>query len=109
MGPKSPAGVELRAIGSRMRSTNVERDVLDELHSPYIGARAVDVFDRVANACWVACAARSWSFTGPYGSGKSTWRNLIDAILGHDESRRSEAESVLTEVSPALPRASRPP
>ncbi|MFJ2415126.1 ATP-binding protein [Streptomyces brevispora] len=99
-GPQFPAGVEL--IGSRMRSTNVERDVLDELHSPYIGARAVDVFDRVANALGDLRRPRSWSFTGPYGSGKSTLANLIDAILGHDQSRRDEAEAVLTEVSPGL-------
>ncbi|MDT0430491.1 ATP-binding protein [Streptomyces salyersiae] len=99
-GPQFPAGVEL--IGSRMRSTNVERDVLDELHSPYIGARAVDVFDRVANALGDQRRPRSWSFTGPYGSGKSTLANLIDAILGHDKSRRVEAEAVLAEVSPGL-------
>lgn len=99
-GPQFPAGVEL--IGSRMRSTNVERDVLDELHSPYIGARAVDVFDRVANALGDQRRPRSWSFTGPYGSGKSTLANLIDAILGHDKSRRIEAEAVLAEVSPGL-------
>ncbi|MFZ3470242.1 ATP-binding protein [Streptomyces sp. 4.24] len=99
-GPQFPAGVEL--LGSRMRSTNVERDVLDELHSPYIGARAVDVFDRVANALGDLRRPRSWSFTGPYGSGKSTLANLIDAILGHDESRRAEAQAVLAEVSPGL-------
>lgn len=99
-GPQFPAGVEL--LGSRMRSTNVERDVLDELHSPYIGARAVDVFDRVANALGDLRRPRSWSFTGPYGSGKSTLANLIDAILGHDKSRRAEAQAVLAEVSPGL-------
>lgn len=99
-GPQFPAGVEL--VGSRMRSTNVERDVLDELHSPYVGARAVDVFDRVANALGDLRRPRSWSFTGPYGSGKSTLANLIDAILGHDETRRAEAEEVLAKVSPGL-------
>ncbi|MFB6822672.1 ATP-binding protein [Streptomyces virginiae] len=99
-GPQFPAGVEL--LGSRMRSTNVERDVLDELNSPYVGARAVDVFDRVANALGDLGRPRSWSFTGPYGSGKSTLANLIDAILGHDESRRAEAQAVLAEVSPGL-------
>ncbi|RPK63411.1 hypothetical protein EES43_11600 [Streptomyces sp. ADI96-02] len=99
-GPQFPAGVEL--VGSRMRSTNVERDVLDELHSPYIGARAVDVFDRVANALGDLRRPRSWSFTGPYGSGKSTLANLIDAVLGHDVSRRAEAHEALAEVSPGL-------
>ncbi|MGW1996192.1 ATP-binding protein [Embleya sp. NPDC001921] len=101
-GPQFPAGVQV--IGSRMRSTNVERDVLDELHSPYIGARAVDVFDRVANALGDLRRPRSWSFTGPYGSGKSTLANLIDATLGCDESRRAEAHAVLATVSPGLAR-----
>ncbi|MEK8171499.1 hypothetical protein NKH77_25080 [Streptomyces sp. M19] len=33
-----------------MRSTNLERDVEDELHGPYVGAKAVDVLERIANA-----------------------------------------------------------
>ncbi|MFD9123507.1 ATP-binding protein [Kitasatospora sp. NPDC059571] len=99
-GPEFPAGVEL--IGSRMRSTNLERDVLDELHSPYVGARSLDVLDRLANALGDLRRTRSWSFTGPYGSGKSTLANLIDALLGHDEARRTEAQEVLAGTSSGL-------
>ncbi|WP_395295270.1 ATP-binding protein [Kitasatospora hibisci] len=99
-GPEFPAGVEL--VGSRMRSTNLERDVLDELHSPYVGARALDVLDRLANALGDPRRTRSWSFTGAYGSGKSTLANLIDALLGHDEPRRAEAQEVLAGTSSSL-------
>ncbi|MEU7090898.1 ATP-binding protein [Kitasatospora aureofaciens] len=99
-GTEFPAGIEL--VGSRMRSTNVERDVLDELHSPYVGARALDVLDRLANALGDPRRPRSWSLTGAYGSGKSTLVNLIDALLGHDEGRRAEAQEVLAGTSAGL-------
>ncbi|MFK0257559.1 ATP-binding protein [Streptomyces sp. NPDC090445] len=99
-GTEFPAGIEL--VGSRMRSTNVERDVLDELHSPYVGARALDVLDRLANALDDVRRPRSWSLTGAYGSGKSTLVNLIDALLGHDEGRRTEAQEVLAGTSMGL-------
>jgi hypothetical protein len=98
--PQFPAGVQL--VGSQMRSTNLERDVQGPLQSPYIGARAVDVLERVTGAIADLNRARSWSFTGPYGSGKSTLSNLIDALLGHDLARRQEAERILGETSPSL-------
>ncbi|MFI6434474.1 ATP-binding protein [Streptomyces sp. NPDC050759] len=95
-----PAGIEL--VGSQMRSTNLERDVEDTLHDPYVGARAVDVLERIASALSDQRRTRAWSFTGPYGSGKSTLSNFIDALLGRDAKRRSEAERILDEASPAL-------
>ncbi|CAL9297402.1 ATP-binding protein [Streptomyces sp. SudanB182_2057] len=98
--PQYPAGIEL--VGSQMRSTNLERDVTDALHDPYVGARAVDVLERIASALADQRRTRAWSFTGPYGSGKSTLSNFIDALLGRDAKRRSEAERILDEASPAL-------
>jgi energy-coupling factor transporter ATP-binding protein EcfA2 len=100
--PQFPQGIGL--VGSQMRSTNLERDVLDELHDPYIGARAVDVLERVASALADDRRTRAWSFTGPYGSGKSTLANLIDALLGHAGSRREEAETLLAGTSTSLVR-----
>ncbi|MCA1220006.1 KAP family NTPase [Streptomyces sp. 8L] len=98
--PQFPAGIEL--VGSQMRSTNLERDVEDELHGPYVGAKAVDVLERIANAVGDLRRPRAWSFTGPYGSGKSTLANLIDALLGRDEDRRNEAHRILADTSSAL-------
>lgn len=98
--PQFPKGIAL--VGSQMRSTHLERDVQGALHAPYVGARAVDVLDRVTSALGDLQRTRSWSFTGPYGSGKSTLANLIDALLGHDAERRAEAESVLGETSTSL-------
>ncbi|MEU5303298.1 ATP-binding protein [Streptomyces noursei] len=98
--PQFPGGISL--VGSHMRSTNLERDVEDGLHSPYVGARAIDVVDRVANALGDLRRPRSWSFTGPYGSGKSTLANFIEALLGPEGTRRTEAESVLGVTSVGL-------
>ncbi|WAX78796.1 ATP-binding protein [Streptomyces sp. KMM 9044] len=98
--PQFPYGISL--VGSQMRSTNLERDVEDGLHTPYVGARAVDVVDRVTNALGDLRRPRSWSFTGPYGSGKSTLANFIEALLGPDSARRTEAESVLGATSIGL-------
>lgn len=96
-----PAGISL--IGSELRSTNLERDVLEQhLNDPYVGAKALDVLDRVTNAVADLKRTRAWSFTGPYGSGKSTLANLLDAALGTDEKRRSEALQAVEASSPGL-------
>jgi hypothetical protein len=96
-----PAGITL--VGSELRSTNLERDVRDpHLNAPYVGARALDVLDRVANALADQKRTRAWSFTGPYGSGKSTLANLLDAFLGHDFSRHAEARVAVEATSPGL-------
>ncbi|MGW2193557.1 ATP-binding protein [Streptosporangium sp. NPDC001682] len=97
--PQIPAGITL--VGSELRSTNLERDVREEhLGSPYVGARALDVFERVTNAVADLKRTRAWSFTGPYGSGKSTLSNLFDAFLGHDQSRQAEAQAAVAATSP---------
>jgi energy-coupling factor transporter ATP-binding protein EcfA2 len=85
-----------------MRSTNLERDVEDELHSPYIGARAIDALERLTSALGDLDRTRSWSFTGPYGSGKSTLANIIDALLVGDDQRRNQAETALDATSSNL-------
>ncbi|ACZ91326.1 hypothetical protein [Streptosporangium roseum] len=96
-----PAGITL--VGSELRSTNLERDVREpHLNSPYVGARALDVLDRVANAVADLKRTRAWSFTGPYGSGKSTLSNLLDAFLGHETARQAEARQAVEATSPGL-------
>ncbi|MGI5259340.1 ATP-binding protein [Streptomyces angustmyceticus] len=94
-----PAGIAL--VGSELRSTNLERDVREKhLNAPYVGVRALDVLERVTNAVADNRRTRAWSFTGPYGSGKSTLSNLFDAFLGHDTTRRTEAEAAVAATSP---------
>ncbi|MFC7898282.1 ATP-binding protein [Streptomyces sp. NPDC057381] len=96
--PQVPAGISL--VGSQMRSTNLERDVqLQDLGEPYVGVRALDILDRVTNAIEDLRRPRAWSFTGPYGSGKSTLSNLFDALLGDDQARRDAAHRAVTATS----------
>ncbi|MEZ0071638.1 ATP-binding protein [Planotetraspora sp. GP83] len=96
-----PEGIVL--VGSELRSTNLERDVRERhLNSPYVGARAGDVLERLTNALNDLGRTRAWSFTGPYGSGKSTLSNLIDALLGHDKARRAEAEKAVAATNPHI-------
>ncbi|MCX4640198.1 ATP-binding protein [Streptomyces platensis] len=94
-----PAGIAL--VGSELRSTNLERDVREKhLNNPYVGVRGLDVLERVTNAVADPRRTRAWSFTGPYGSGKSTLSNLFDAFLGHDVTRRADAEAAVRATSP---------
>jgi hypothetical protein len=96
-----PAGIRL--VGSELRSTNLERDVREpHLDAPFVGSRALDVLDRVANAVADPKRTRAWSFTGPYGSGKSTLANLLDAFLGHHPARYSAARAAVEATSPGL-------
>jgi hypothetical protein len=96
-----PAGIRL--VGSELRSTNLERDVREpHLNAPFVGSRALDVLDRVANAVADPKRTRAWSFTGPYGSGKSTLANLLDAFLGHHPARYSAALAAVEATSPGL-------
>lgn len=105
--PKDTASIQIPAgisfVSTEFRSTNLERDVRDpDLHSPYVGVRALDVLERVSNALRDLSRTRSWSFTGPYGSGKSTLANLIDALLGHDGERQDAARGAMTATNPGL-------
>jgi hypothetical protein len=101
LGAQVPDGIRL--VGSELRSTSLERDIRDQsLNSPYVGARALDVLDRVASAVADPKRTRAWSFTGPYGSGKSTLANLLDAFLGHDPARQAEAKAAIEATSRGL-------
>ncbi|MFI5685821.1 ATP-binding protein [Streptomyces sp. NPDC051636] len=96
-----PAGISF--VGTEFRSTNLERDVrTPDLHSPYVGVRALDVLERVGNALRDLNRTRAWSFTGPYGSGKSTLSNLIDAFLCHDVERRTAAYQAVAATNTEL-------
>ncbi|WP_059006991.1 hypothetical protein [Streptomyces specialis] len=100
-GIQIPTGIDF--VGTEFRSTNLERDVREpDLHSPYVGVRALDVLDRVGNALRDLKRTRAWSFTGPYGSGKSTLANLIDALLGHDVERRTTAYEAVAATNSEL-------
>ncbi|MBQ1022872.1 hypothetical protein [Micromonospora sp. C95] len=101
--PQTPAGINI--VSSRLRSTNIERDVRDEHLGPvHIGIRAQDMLERVTAALEDQANTRAWSLTGPYGSGKSTLALVVVSLLGRAGNRRTEAEEILAETSPILAR-----
>lgn len=101
--PQAPAGISI--VSSRLRSTNIERDVrADQLGPLHIGIRAQDVLERVTAALEDPARTRAWSLTGPYGSGKSTLALVTASLLGRAGNRRAEAERLLAEASPILAR-----
>jgi hypothetical protein len=101
--PQTPTGISL--VSSRLRSTNIERDIQDEHLGPVqVGIRAQDMLERVTGALEDLARTRAWSLTGPYGSGKSTLALVVASLLGRATARRTEAEKVLAEASPVLAR-----
>ncbi|WP_197701740.1 ATP-binding protein [Micromonospora echinospora] len=98
---ETPEGI--RIVSSQLRSTNLERDVIDAQLGPiYIGVRAQDMLDRVTAALEDRTRTRAWALTGPYGTGKSTQALLIAALLGRDAARRAEADRRLAAASTTL-------
>jgi hypothetical protein len=98
---QTPAGITI--VSSRLRSTNLERDVRGTHLGPvHIGIRAQDMLERVAAALEDQARTRAWSLTGPYGSGKSTLALVAASLLGRDITRRAEADKVLAEASSTL-------
>ncbi|MEV0712732.1 hypothetical protein [Nocardia aurea] len=100
--PSTPTGVTV--VGSKLRSTNLERDVYgDDLLPPlYIGARIQDALDRLVGALEDPARTRAWSLTGPYGTGKSTLALLMSALLAADSPRRRDADNTVAEYNPDL-------
>lgn len=94
----------VRARSRYARSTNLERDgdtlaLVDYLPT----ARAHDLVRRVSMAVADRDRARSWSVSGPYGSGKSSVALLLDAILGPESSpARLSAGDLIQLADPEL-------
>lgn len=82
------------------RSVNLERDTGTPTLEGYLPtARALDTVRRIAAAVGDPRRTRSWSVTGPYGSGKSSLALLLDALAGPaDDPARHAALRVLADV-----------
>jgi hypothetical protein len=65
--------------------------------------RALEVLHRIARAMRNSGAGRSWSLTGPYGAGKSSFALFVHALLGPDDNEaRNGAEDALRAAEPEL-------
>jgi hypothetical protein len=89
-----------------LRSINLERDLgeTDVLKGYVLAPRAIDALQQIAGGLQRRGAApRAWSMIGPYGSGKSAFAHLLNALLSGDgSSDRRRAEKIVREADPEL-------
>ncbi len=85
------------------RSANLERDFGVPLDHYLPTARAIDGVRRWARSMVAHSATRSWSITGPYGSGKSSFALLLSALASsHRDPARNRADELIRAVDPEL-------
>ncbi|MEW6173349.1 MAG: DUF4007 family protein [Bacillota bacterium] len=85
------------------RSINLERDADSQVVDSYIPtARSVDVIRRLTAAMHDRSLPRTWSIIGPYGSGKSSFAQFLDALFGPEGFTRASAEAVLESIGTDL-------
>ncbi len=91
--------IEIAALSAR--SVNLERDVsAEDLHGYIPTARAIDTLRRILSGLQAPSGTRAWSVTGPYGSGKSSFAMLLDALCAPDEPLRRAASRLLSPIAP---------
>jgi len=99
------AFIELKSPKERFaRSINVEYDTDGPALDGYIPVgRTVDAVSRIARGLANGQAESAFSVTGPYGSGKSSFAVLLDALFGPEtEPSRTTAHELIRTVSPEV-------
>lgn len=95
---------QIRPKERYLRAANLE--VHQEQAEHYIPtSRALEVLRRLVNSMGDSTAGRSWSLTGPYGAGKSSFALFLHTLLGPAGSRRDAAERALRDADEGLFRA----
>ena len=79
------------------RSANLERDAAESgpLEGYIITARATEGVERILGVAATKRSGGAWSLTGPYGSGKSSFALLVNALLGPGGDVRNTAAGLL--------------
>ena len=97
-------GEAIRIHARFARSTNLERDGDTLALSDYVPtARSLDLLRRFALASGDLSRSRSWSVSGPYGSGKSSFALLLDSLEAARSSlARQTAEELIHAVDPEV-------
>ena len=94
-------GTQIQPKQRYLRAANLEAH--EEQAEYYIPtSRALEVLRRLVNSMGDASAGRSWSLTGPYGAGKSSFALFLRTLLGPPGPRRDAAERALRDVDNAL-------
>ncbi|MCX8456271.1 hypothetical protein [Paenarthrobacter ureafaciens] len=94
-------GSQIRPKERYLRAANLEA------HQDHVGhyiptSRALEVLRRLAHSMDESGGGRSWSLTGPYGAGKSSFALFLRTLLGHPGNLRESAERSLREADEAL-------
>jgi len=87
------------------RAVNLERDLSSPgtVEGYVVTPRARQVLARVLGSLEVGGAARAWSLTGVYGTGKSAFAHYLCSLLGpHQSALRREAARILSGTSADL-------
>jgi hypothetical protein len=95
---------QIRPRERYLRAANLEAHQ-DQAEHYIPTSRALEVLRRFVNSVGDSAAGRSWSLTGPYGAGKSSFALFLRTLLGPAGSRRDAAERALSEADEALLRA----
>ena len=79
------------------RSANLERDSAESgpLDGYIVTARATQAVERILGVAATKRSGGAWSLTGPYGSGKSSFALLVNALLGPGGDLRNTATGLL--------------
>lgn len=94
-------GTQVQPKDRYLRAANLEAHQKQAAH--YIPtSRALEVLRRLAYSVGDPAAGRSWSLTGPYGAGKSSFALFLRMLLGPAGPRRDEAERALRDADEAL-------
>lgn len=104
-------GNKVRAPSRFTRSVNLQQDLWqsDALHGYLVTAGARRVLLRVAPARHTSDAARAWTLTGPYGTGKSAFGLFAAALLASDVvPAHATAWKLLRSTDPHLAQRVRP-
>src|SRR3954447_11823543 len=84
-----------------LRAANLESHQEQAEH--YIPtSRALEVLRRLVHSMEDSTGGRSWSLTGPYGAGKSSFALFLRTLLGPAETRRDTAERALGDADEPL-------
>ena len=85
------------------RSINLERDfaVPESLSGYVVTSLVASTLSRISEGI-TSGNGRSWSFTGPYGSGKSAFALFLANLLHHSSEHRGMARGLLAKAAPEL-------
>lgn len=93
--------MQIRPKERFLRAANLEAHHEQAEH--YIPtSRALEVLRRLVYSMSDSAAGRSWSLTGPYGAGKSSFALFLRTLLGPNGPRRDAAEQALCDADEPL-------